>query len=183
MSSLTELHTPRQTVNFSTLSKEQPLFKSVIRLNPVFQPILTSTIVTVNIGWNTLFSMVTDLNKGCSLLTVLKLNVRRGIWRYLRLDTDILIGTSVLNCQTLKTLFLQILVIKMIFSRKLGGIHYFLLYLWAKYELIWSDTTAQTVTLGANLLVKAQTIPQKANCVLFKKNQKLRYQIPHTGIG
>ena len=45
------------------------------------------------------------------------------IWAYM--DTDILIGTSVLNYQTLKTLFLQILEIKMIFSRKLGGIHFF----------------------------------------------------------
>ena len=42
------------------------------------------------------------------------------------------------------------------FSRKLGSIHFFLLYLWEKYELIWSDITAQTVSLGANLLVKAQ---------------------------
>ena len=29
-----------------------------------------------------------------------------------------------LNCQTLKTLFLPIFVIKMTFSRKLGGIHF-----------------------------------------------------------
>ena len=27
--------------------------------------------------------------------------------------------------------------------------------LWAKYEPVWTDFTAQTVTLGANLLVKA----------------------------
>ena len=68
VSSLTELHTPCQTLGFSTLSKEQHLFKSVTQLNPVFQPILTVTIVTVNMGWNTGFSPVTDLNKGCSLL-------------------------------------------------------------------------------------------------------------------
>ena len=43
--SLTELHTPHQTLSFSTVGKEQPLFKSVTRLNPVFQPILTVTIV------------------------------------------------------------------------------------------------------------------------------------------
>ena len=65
VSSLTELNTPRQTLSFSTVSKEQPLFKSVTRLNPVFQPILTITIITVNMGWNTGFSLVTDLNKGC----------------------------------------------------------------------------------------------------------------------
>ena len=64
VSSLTTLHTPRQTLSFSTVSKEQPLFKSVTGLNPVFQPILTVTIVTVNMGWNTGFSLVADLNKG-----------------------------------------------------------------------------------------------------------------------
>ena len=100
-------------------------FKSVTRLNPVFQPILTVTIVTVNMGWNTGFSPVTDLEKGCSLLTMLKLNVWQGVCSVVRLDTNIFIGTSVLNCQTLKTLFLQILVIKIICSRKLGGIHFF----------------------------------------------------------
>ena len=42
------------------LSKEQNLFKSVTRLNPVFQPILNVTIVTVDMGWNTGFSPVTD---------------------------------------------------------------------------------------------------------------------------
>ena len=47
--SLTELHTPCQTLSFSTVSKEQHLFQSVTRLNPVFQPILTDTIVRVNI--------------------------------------------------------------------------------------------------------------------------------------
>ena len=66
-------------------------------------------------GKNTWFSLVTDLNKGCSLTTVLKPNVWRGGCTSVRLDTDILIGTSVLNCQTLKTLFLPNLIIKMIF--------------------------------------------------------------------
>ena len=94
------------------------LFKAVTRLNPVFQPILTGAIVTVNMGWNTGFSIVTHLNKGCSLLTVLKPNVCSGVCSSVRLDTDIFIGTSVLNCQTIKTLFLLILVIKTIFSRK-----------------------------------------------------------------
>ena len=45
VSSLAELHTPCQTLSFSTFSKEQHLFKSVTRLNPVFQPKLTITIV------------------------------------------------------------------------------------------------------------------------------------------
>ena len=125
VSSLTVLHTPCQTLCFSTVSKEQPLFKSVTRQNPVFQPILTVTIVTVNMGWNTGFSPVTDLNKGCSLLRVLKLNVWQGVCSSVRLDTNIFIGTSVLNCQTIKSLFLQILEIKTIFSRKLGCIHFF----------------------------------------------------------
>ena len=65
--SLTELHTPQQTISFSIVSKEQPLFKSGTGRNPVFQPILTVTIVTVNMAWNTGFSLVTDLNKCCSL--------------------------------------------------------------------------------------------------------------------
>ena len=56
---------------------------------------------------------------------MLKLNVCRGVCSSGRLDTDIFIGTSVLNCQTLKTVLLQILVIKRIFSRKMGGIHFF----------------------------------------------------------
>ena len=114
MSSLTELHTPCQTLSFSTVSKEQHLFQSVIRLNPVFQPILTVTIVTVNKGLNTGFSPVTDWNKGCCLLKMLKLNVYQGVCSSIILDTNIFIGTSVLNCQTLKTLFLKILLIKMI---------------------------------------------------------------------
>ena len=41
VSSLTELHTPQQTLSFSIISKEQPLSKSVTVLNPVFQLILT----------------------------------------------------------------------------------------------------------------------------------------------
>ena len=47
-----------------------------------------------------------------------------------------------LNGATLKTLLLPILVTKMIFPSKLGGIHFFCLYLWAKHELIWTDFTA-----------------------------------------
>ena len=41
VSSLTTQHTPCQTLSFSTVGKNQPLFKSVTRLNPVFQHILT----------------------------------------------------------------------------------------------------------------------------------------------
>ena len=105
VSSLTELHTPQQTLSFSINSKKQPLFNSVTGLNPVVQPILTVTIITVNLGWNTGFSLVTELNKCCSLLMVLKLNVWQGVCSSVRLDTKIFIGTSVLNCQSLKTLF------------------------------------------------------------------------------
>ena len=53
------------------------------------------------------------------------------------------------------------------FLKKIGWYTFYLLYMWAKYELIWSDITAQTVTLGSNLLVMAQTIPQNAQCVIF----------------
>ena len=43
VSSLTTLHNLCQTLSFSTISKEQHLFKSVTKLNPVFQPISTVT--------------------------------------------------------------------------------------------------------------------------------------------
>ena len=46
---------------------------------------------------------------------------------FFRLETNILIGTSVLNCQALKTLFLLILVIKTIFSRELDGVQYYII--------------------------------------------------------
>ena len=166
VSSLTGLHTPCQTLGFSPVSKEQPLFKSVTRLNPVFQPIVTVTIVTVNIARNTGFSPVTDLNKGCSLLAMLKPNVCQGVCSSVRLDTNIFIGTSVLNCQTLKALFLQILVNKIIFLRKLGGIHFFSSTCGQNMR-IYIQILLPTVSLGSNLLVKAQTIPQNAKCVLF----------------
>ena len=47
---------------------------------------------------------------------MLKLNVCQVVCSSVRMDTNIFIGTSVLNCQTLKTLFLQILLFKMIFQ-------------------------------------------------------------------
>ena len=97
---------------------------------------------------------------------MLKLNVWQGVCSSVRLDNDFFIGTSVFNCQTLKMIFLQIQVIKMIFSIKLGGI-LFSLYLRAKYELIWFDITAQTLSLGTNLLVKAQTIPENSQSAIF----------------
>jgi hypothetical protein len=46
--------------------------------------------------------------------------------------------------------------------------------MWAKYELIWSNITAQTVTLVVNLLVMAQTIPQNAHRVFFFFDKNLR---------
>ena len=59
------------------------------------------------------------------------------------------------------------------FFKKIGWYTFFLLYMWAKYESIWSDITAQTMTLDANLLVMAQTIPQNPQRAFFF-NQKLR---------
>ena len=53
------------------------------------------------------------------------------------------------------------------FFKKIGWYIFFLLYMWAKYEPIWSDITAQTVTLDSNLLVMAQTIPKNAHRVFF----------------
>ena len=53
-------------------------------------------------GLNTGFSLATDLNKECSLLMVLKLNVWRGVGSVVRLDTDILIGTSLCGLEGAK---------------------------------------------------------------------------------
>ena len=63
MSSLAKLYTPCKTFCFSTLSMVQLLIKSAKTLNPMFKPILTVSIVTVNMGWTTGFSPVTDLTK------------------------------------------------------------------------------------------------------------------------
>ena len=70
------------------------------------------------------------------------------------MDTNILIGTRCAQLPDSKNTFLQILLIKGMFSRILGGIRLYGLY-------------AQTVTLGANLLFKAKTIPQNAKRVFF----------------
>ena len=53
-------------------------------------------------GWNTGFSQVTDLNKGCSLPIVLKLDVWREVGSVVRLDTNMLIGTSVWGLEEAK---------------------------------------------------------------------------------
>ena len=45
--------------------------------------------------YKTGFIPVTDLNQGFSLLMVLKINVWQGVCSVVRLDTDILIETSV----------------------------------------------------------------------------------------
>ena len=50
------------------------------------------------------------------------------------------------------------------FFKNSGWYTFFPLYLWSQYKPIWTKFTAQTATLGANLLVKAQTIPQNAKC-------------------
>ena len=109
------------------------------------------TIVTVNIGQNTWFNPVTDLNKGCSLLTMLKPNVCQGVCSSVRLNTDIFIGTSVLNRRTQK-----ILVIKMIFSRKLGGIHFF------------SSTCGQNMNLSSQISLPKKCL-QVPTCLLRPK--------------
>ena len=55
VSILTTLHASRQTSGFSTIGKEQPWFKSVTRLNPVFQPILTVIFHYVLLDWTLTF--------------------------------------------------------------------------------------------------------------------------------
>ena len=71
------------------------------------------------------------------------------------------------NRQTLKTLFSPNSSNQNDFFNKVELYTFFLLYMWAKYEPIWKYFTAQTLTLGVNLLVKVQTIPQNAKCALF----------------
>ena len=39
-----------------------------------------------------------------------------------------------------------------VFFKKIGWYTFFFLYMWAKYEPIWLNITAQTVTLDSNLL-------------------------------
>ena len=46
------------------------------------------------------------------------------------------------------------------FFKKNGWYTFFLLYMWAKYELIWSNITAQTVTLGAKILKNIKSNPR-----------------------
>ena len=58
-----------------------------------------------------------------------------------------------LKSQTLKTLFSPNSSNQNYIFKKIGWYTFFLLYLWAKYELIWLVITAQTATLGANMLV------------------------------
>ena len=52
--------------------------------------------------WNTGFSLVTNLNKGCSFLMVLKPCVWQGVCSVVRLNTNTLIGTSVYNLERAK---------------------------------------------------------------------------------
>ena len=52
--------------------------------------------------------------------------------------------------------------------KKIGWYTFFLLYIWAKYEIIWSNVTAQSVTLGANFLVKPKPyIKTPSVCYFF----------------
>ena len=78
------------------------------------------------------------------------------------------LGTSVLNCQT-KNTFSPRSSNQNDFFKKIEWYTFFLLYMWAKHEPLWSYIIAQVVSLGANLLVKAQTIPKNAKCVFFLK--------------
>ena len=62
------------------------------------------------------------------------------------------------------------------FYRQISLNTFFCLYMWAKYEPIWTDFTAQTVILRANMIVQAQTIPQKASAhyVFYPKLRLLK---------
>ena len=75
-------------------------------------------------AWNTGFSLVTDLNKSCSLLMVLKLNVWQGVCSVVRLDTKILTGTSVRGLEGAKNS-----------TEKLHLTLFFILHIWLLQKL------------------------------------------------
>ena len=85
-----------------------------------------------------------------------------------------------LNCQTLKTLFSNSSDQNEYFN-KFGLYTFFLLYLWAKYTPIWTDFAPQTVTLGATLLVRAQTIPKSARGVVPNSEHLPVFRAPRKG--
>ena len=87
---------------------------------------------------------------------MLKPNVWQRVCISITLDTDICIGAIVPNCQTLKILFSPNSSNQNDFLKKIGWYTFFLLDLWAKYQLIWSDINTQTVILGAKILKKHQ---------------------------
>ena len=58
-----------------------------------------------------------------------------------------------LNRQTLKILLSPNSRSQNDFFHEIGLYTFILIYLWAKYEPIWTDFTAQRMILGANLLV------------------------------
>ena len=64
------------------------------------------------------------------------------------------------NMKKKKTLLPKILVIKTIFSRKLGVKFFSLLYLWAKYEPIWKQFTAHNIDF--------RCLPAKSSIIIFK---------------
>ena len=81
-----------------------------------------------------------------------------------------------LHRQTLKTFFFSLNSRNQNdFFNEIKLYAFFLLYLWAKYEHIWTGFTATKVILGANLLVKAQTLPQNARFALFFFLQKVAF--------
>ena len=53
------------------------------------------------------------------------------------------------------------------FFKKIRWYTFFLLYLWAIYELIWLDITAQTVTLGAKIFKNIKSNPRNPKCAQF----------------
>ena len=95
-----------------------------------------------------------ELQELLELMKLMKLLELIELMELLEKKIDFQMFVIHLNGQNLKTLLLQILVIKMIFLKKIG---------WCTL----TNFTAQTVTLGANLLVKAHPIPQNAEFAYF----------------
>ena len=106
------------------------------------------------------------MNETCSFFCKINVVVQK------QENIDFQIFVIYLNGMTLITLLIQILVTKMISSRKLGGKKLFA----SNCGQIWAYKdrfTAQKVILSANMLVQAQALPQKPN-ERYISDQQLR---------
>ena len=101
MSSLTTMPNPRQTLSFSTIGKEQPLFKSVTRLNPVFRPVSRCGIFPMAQNVNTIKLDQIEIfcGKTCSIHKILKIYTNIVTYVFLSRPSTDQKKTLKKNCQ------------------------------------------------------------------------------------